>query len=332
MTPQQATLEIEPVVRAIVARKLRVSFYRTDLVETQNALDIVHDVLVEVLRRMQSAGSAPQHPREYAAVVAYHSCAEYLRAKRAPRRRLHLKLQYFLSHHADFCIWDNGDGDKACGYVRWQGRTAAGIPSQAALDTSALKSVDEMGPQDWVAPLRALFDQLQAPVTLADLVTLFAGRTLADAVQETELGEMSDPLGTPEQRAGVQELLQGVWRALLQIQVRWRRAFLLNPPRGFEVDVFPANGIADIEEIGATLDLSDPEYEMLWNALDLGSAERREAAALGGLRRFAVLWRYLPLRDAVIALILGKDAQYVINLRRLARDELAERLKEKKIR
>jgi hypothetical protein len=332
MTPQQATQEIEPVVRAIVARKLRVSFYRTDLVETQNAMDIVHDVLVEVLRRMQSAGSAPEHPREYAAVVAYHTCAEYLRAKRAPRRRLQLKLQYFLSHHPDFSIWDHGEGDKVCGYARWQGRPAAGIPSHAVLDMGALKSVDEMSPQHWVAPLRAIFDQLQAPATLPDLVTLFAGRTLADAVQETDLGEISDPLGTPEHRAGMRELLQSVWRALLQLQVRWRRAFLLNPPRGFEVDVFPANGVADIEEIGAALDLSDHEYEMLWNSLALGSAERREAAALGGPRRFAVLWRYLPLRDGMIASILGKNAQYVINLRRLARDELMDRLKEKKIR
>jgi hypothetical protein len=331
MTSDQVAQEIEPMVRAIVARKLRVSFYRTDLVETQNAMDLVNDVLAEVLGKMRSADSAPEHPREYAAVVTYHACAEHLRAKRAPRRRLQLKLQYFLAHHPDFAMWDTRDGDKVCGYARWAGAPAGVVPAGWAVDPGVIKDVDEMGPRDWEAPLRAIFDALQAPAALGDLVAMLAGRAIAAVEQDTELIEMGDPRPTPEHQAGVQELLEAVWQALLEIQVRWRRAFLLNPPRGFEVDVFPANGIADIEEIGAALGIVDREYEILWNALALAAAERQEAAGLAGPRRFAVLWRYLPLRDAVIALILGKDAQYVINLRRLARDELAERLRAKKI-
>ncbi len=331
MTADQVTLEIEPVVRAIVARKLRVSFFRTDLVETQNALDIVHNVLVEVLQKLRSDGAAPEHPREYAAVVAYHSCSEYLRHKRAPRRRLQLKLQYFLSHHPDFAIWDTADGEKACGYARWRSRPAASTPTSVAIDLGVIKNPDDMGPRDWEGPLRAICDRLQAPLPLADLVAIIANRALPDAAQETELTEMTDAGPTPEHSAGVRELLEAVWQALMQIQVRWRRAFLLNPPRGFEVDVFPANGIADIEEIGAALALSDAEYETLCNAVELDADSRREATTLAGPQRFAVIWRYLPLRDAVIALILGKDAQYVINLRRLARDELAERLRQKKI-
>jgi hypothetical protein len=332
MTADQVMLEIDPVVRAIVARKLHVSFYRTDLVETQNALDIVQSVLVEVLQKLRSDGSAPEHPREYAAVVAYHSCSEYLRRKHAPRRRLQLKLQYVLSHDPAFAIWDTVDGDKACGYARWQGQPAISVAATVAVDVGLIRNVDEMGPHDWKGTISTICDSLQAPLPFADLIAIVANRALPAGAQETELTDMNDTQPTPEHRAGMREMLEGAWQALMQIQVRWRRAFLLNPPRGFEVDVFSANGIADIEEIGAALALSDPEYETLWSAVELDADGRREAATLVGAQRFAVIWRYLPLRDAIIALILGKDAQYVINLRRLARDELAERLRQKKFK
>jgi len=336
----QAAQEIETVVRAIVARKLRVSFYRPDLVETQNAMDIVNSVLVEVLQRMRSADTANlEHPREYAAVVAYHSCAEYLRQKRAPRRRLQLKLQYFLSHHPDFAIWETAGGEKACGYARWQtqppadsGRIAVLLaPGKDAPDIAAIRDVDDMGPKDWEGPLRTICETLQAPLLLADLLVIVGGRALPQAAAETEMTEMGDSHPSPEEEAGLQELLHAVWQAIAQIQIRWRRAFLLNPPRGFEIEIFPANGVATVEEIGAALAIAEKEYEILWNALAMDPQERGDAAGLAGAQRFAVLWRYLPLRDAVIALILGKDAQYVINLRRLARDELAARLREKKI-
>lgn len=327
--------QVEPVVRAIVRHKLRAQFHRTDLVETQDALDVVSATLAEVASGYRAGRVGAGGLREYAAVVAYHGCAEYLRQKRAPRHRLQLKLRYFLTHHPRFALWKSAGSERLCGFAAWapDGRhapaarliTLKGDPLKTVPDLAVLKLAMDMTPDDWQEPLMAIFDYLGGAVPFADLAAVIATLTLAGGNVDTEITDPPDPAPSPEDWTAANELFRAIWKAILLLPSHWRRAFLLNPPRGFDIDELPARGVATIEEIGDALDLTTDDYQSLCHGLSVDPAHP-DLQPSTPAERFACLWQYLPLRDAIIARLFGRDAQHIINLRRLARDDLRERL------
>jgi hypothetical protein len=323
--------EIDDVIAGIVRGKLRVSLRADDgRQENQNALEIVSEARLEVLRKLRSNGSEIRNLRDYASTVTYHACAEHLRGIYAGRFRVQYKLRYFLSHHIDFRVWEREDS-LVCGLAAWESsgrkaadatRIASARESSSGLRTAAAArvSADEMKAGDWEKLSRAVLEYLEGPVPFQAFVGIVAWLL---GVENFEADELPDPVSmapSPESTASTLELLRALWVEILLLDLRWRRAFLLNPPRDVELEVFPENGIASFAEIGSAVALEDREYEVVWSGLNV---ESQGAAAA---ERFRLLWEWLPLRDLLIARLLECEVQQVINLRRLARDRLADRL------
>jgi hypothetical protein len=88
-----------------------------------------------------------------------------------------------------------------------------------------------------------------------------------------------------------------------QLPRRQRAALLLNlrNPNGVNViTLFPATGVATVEQIAEALEMTCEEFEKLWGAL--------------------------PMDDLSIAEYLGATRQQVINLRKNAREKLMRRI------
>jgi len=311
--------ELDDLIAGIVRGKLRVSLRPDDgRQENQDALEIVSKARVEVLRKLQADSSDVRNLRDYASTVTYHACAEYLRGKYAGRFRLQYKLRYFLSHHRDFGIWTDDAGVLTCGLAKWKSaaRIAAPRDCPQVSEKFARSSAENMKAADWEKLSRAIFDELRGPVAFQSFVAIAASVLGVESFPEEELADYSAPGPSPETTAAALEILRALWAEILLMDLRWRRAFLLNPPRDVELEVFPENGIASIDEIGVAVGVEDAEYAIVWSEVNAGEAQRC----------FAMLWKWLPLRDALIARLLQAEVQQVINLRRLARDRLAARL------
>lgn len=331
----QLVRDIEPTVRAIVRRKLGVQFDRSDLADTQDALDIVNHVLADVAARYKKGRVRPESWEDYAAVATYHASAEYLRRKRAPRYRLQLKIRYFLSHRREFAVWSAAGPGYTCGLALWRSsdrpapdsRIAAvrRDPKAAVPSLSSVTVAEHIKPDDLVRPLLALFEYLGGPVSLNDVYAAIASVALPTDTT-TPNPDPTSPSPWPDEELRTNELYRTLWRGILNLRPHWRRAFLLNPPRGFEIEQLPFRRVATIAQIGETLDLTAAEFDRLVNAVTPTQSSSARMTPETAAERLAHLWPHLPLKDDVVALLFDETPQHVINLRRLAKDELRARL------
>ena len=77
-------------------------------------------------------------------------------------------------------------------------------------------------------------------------------------------------------------------------------------------------------DIAAAVGLDCAQLHRVFEELDLSTLERDElACCTHDVERFCLLWRHLPLPDAVIAKLMGFEQQQVVNRRMLALRELA---------
>ena len=196
-------------------------------------------------------------------------------------------------------------------------------PQSLQMGALLAKSIEHLRREDWQRLLTALFKALGAPLTIDNLVALI-----------TALFGMPDenvppppPLPPPSgDQIAMRETLQRLWQAIMQLPPRQRMAYLLNPSGG-EIDIFPWHGIASISEIGKSLAFTVEQYERLWAALRLDEAVHQQVQILRTPeKKFALLWKCLPLEDSLIAQMLPATRQQVINLRRVARDRLQQQL------
>jgi len=271
--------EIEPVVRGIIRRKLRVTLDPGDgRRENQNGLELFGDVWVKLLQ--EQGGDGIHNVRSYTAVVTYHACSEYFRGKYPARSSLRNRAHYFLTHHPRYQVWEH-EGDLAGGFAIWRDKRIDPAPAErlAGLDSAAAKPVERMKPADWDDLFDSIFETLGAPVVLDDLVNAIAPMVgSVDAVEgekKTEedghrdvLPDIPSPDLSPERRLRIRLQLQRLWIEILQLRPRQRFAYLLNPTGG-EVEVFPENGIAGIADIGRSLALSDEQFELIAKELAL---------------------------------------------------------------
>lgn len=337
--PPALVSEIQDLIRGIVRAKLRVSLIPSDgRAENQDAIDVASQAWLEILYRLSSErGEALRDIRNYASVVTYHVCAEHLRTKYSARFRLQHKIRYLLTHRKQFAFW-YFEGNAVCGLAEWRdgrrefadsarlaGARNAGSEIEGA---QAVAAGEEIRPAELETVLRSVFHYLRGPAPFQPVVGIVAGIlgiASFDAVDEAPELTASGP--SAEKRAATMELLRALWVEVLMLNTDWRRALLLNPPRGVELEVFSANGIAGIDEIGRAVALVAEHYERLWPLLELDSGNASKVTALRtDAARFLFLWAWLPLADSAIARLLRCEAQRVINLRRLAKDRLAERL------
>jgi DNA-directed RNA polymerase specialized sigma24 family protein len=323
--------EAEPLIKAIIGRKLRVSVNGGGYSRAaQEAEDVRSEILLQLISRLRalkedSEGKAIANFRSYVAVTAHNACHEFLRRKYPERWRLKNRLRYLLTHQAGFALWETEQGEWLCGTEAWRAKEikpgSAGRIRELRNDSLALelpgmtgRNPHLMHPAELVA---AIFKQVGGPVELDELVgTLAELQGVKDAAPEVagqdDEEETNDPyaglaaggsdIATElEQRHYVERL----WREICELPARQRAALLLNlrdDGGGDVIALFPMLGVASIRQIADALELPAEE--------------------------FAALWHDLPLDDATIAGRLNLSRQQVINLRKSARERLARRMRE----
>jgi hypothetical protein len=343
--------EAAPVIRSALRRKLRVSLRSSDQREQNlDALDLLGEVQLKLLAwlRKQEQPDAPQAARidvkAYAATVTYHCCADYLRAKYPQRASLKNCLRRLLETRNGYAVWTAGSGELFCGFSGWPG-TAAAPPAKISalqqdpdllhLDTLPRLAAETLSGRDWLSLLEAIFDFLGAPVAMDDLLAIVAPLTGVQEwlpVYESGSTEEEGPSAldtvatqTPDPysvRLTV-ERLQLYWGAVLLLLPWHRAAYLLNLREG-DLDALPYYGVVSIEGIGEAIELKARQMTTLEQQVGVGPASGSHTR-LG--QRFAACWRFLPLEDMVIALVLEVTRPQVIGYRTKARERLARSLK-----
>lgn len=344
-------LQVGETVRAILRRKSGLSLRDDDpRPENQEAVELVHDVILRLWERQSTTpGAAWDDLGSYAARVTYNAWSDHLREKYPKRASLKNRLRYFTSHQARYASWNASDGELLIGLHGWQlsSRVPVGDARVAALrdgrerlaaGSVPRKDMERFAAEDWDHLLAALFERLQAPIALDDLVSVTVAllkvqedRTDSlDAMLDDETTpDLPDPTAlSPQQAAEVRSMLRHLWGAVLVLKPDYRTAYLLNLPgvgksRG-DIEVFVMHDIASICEIAAAVGLDAGQYRIAFAQLDLDSAARAAVERCSAdVHRFEILWDHLPLMDALIGALLRLDAQQVINRRMLALRELA---------
>jgi hypothetical protein len=348
---------VTTAARGVLRRKLNVTLRPEDgRPENQDALELLGDINLRLLQKLQSQAIRPdsreiQNLDFYAQQAARNACAEYLRGRFPLRALLKNRLRRFFRSQISYAEWEL-DGELVCGFAGWRNRpeykprtekinAALADPSKLAPQAWPRKNFDQFHLSDWELVIEPMLDALGCAIELDDLVSILAPRLAVKDVLPitgTPSAEEDDPLETatsleslarqanPDAEIFLRELLGRLWRSLLQMDLRKRCAFLLNPP-AMEVELLPAYGIAGIREIALALDLSDAQLSTLFAALPLDEAALAFVqTAPDNIARFAALWNHLPLQDALIAKVLRLTPQQVINQRMLARRILSREL------
>ena len=313
---------LKPVVTAVVSRHMR------DERDRQEADDLCHDVLLQLLTRLQHvrAGESGEPIADlgaYAAVTADRACSAHLRRKFPERSRLKNRVRYVLARGEGFRQTD-GAGGLVCSLAEWPtagvGRSGSERLSLLRTGTTASASFALGGHAPASLALPDLMSRVLrfagAPVELDELVSALAVLLGVTDVPQTPTGPSDEEGGTAwwellvdrekplPDRLHDRAYLQEVWQEACELPPRQRAALLLNlrDAEGREMtSLFPLVGVATDREIAACLELSSGEL--------------------------AELWPRLPLDDLSIAGRLGITRQQVINLRKSARDRLARRLR-----
>ena len=276
---------VKDVVESIVRQKLRATLSRDDSSrENEDALDLVQSVYSELTQAMQSEDSEIRNLKSYAAVVTYHACAQYFRARYPERTRLKNKIRYFLSHEPGFAVWETPNGEVYCGYSDWPRDSRALSEAVQALNvlpediserlfgrgsssSGAVRALDAMRFADWRMVLQAIFDDLAGPIELDQLISILSALfRVKEDPKESGGNERKSPQF--DRRIHHQELMRMLWMILQDFDHRWLMAFLLNLPgltkeaRG-EIEAFETSGAATRREIGHLLAMNQVEYSEL---------------------------------------------------------------------
>ncbi len=348
--------EVDPVIRGAIRRKLRVTLRASDSREqNMDGLDLLGEVQLKLLAKLRQGGdvgvgagggdSGIKEFKAYAATVAYHCCADYLRAKYPQRTSLKNCLRRLLDKMDGYAVWTAADGELMCGFAGWKAGRAAATTEKVrelqqnpgALPEEALPqgSAEGLNGKDWLRLLEAVFDFAEGPVAMDDLLAIVAPLTGVEDVPayDDQPGDDEDgPSPMDKVAARTQdpyserltvERLKLFWGAVLQLLPWHRAAFVLNMRDG-DLDVLPYYGVASIEAIGEAIELKEKQLSTLEIEVGLGSGSGSSKKA--GVR-FAACWRFLPLEDNVIAVVLEVTRAQVIGYRNKARERLARILK-----
>jgi hypothetical protein len=341
--------------RSVVRRKLGVSLRPEDgRRENQDALELVGDIQLRLLRKLQSGDNAARDIHDfdsYAKQAARNTCSEYLRERYPLRALLKNRLRRFFRSRQGYAEWEL-DGELVCGFAGWRNRReyapdsartseALADPASVAPDAQPRTSFEQIHADDWEVLLDAVLRDLGCALDLDDLVSIVAprvgvkdvpvttGKSSADEADPLDAAQILEPLqksAGPDAEAYLRELLGALWQTLLRIDARKRCAFLLNPPN-MEIELFPTHGIASITDIGRAIGLSEQHFAVICDELTLAPAALALARSSRAVEeKFAAIWNALPLQDALIGKILGLSQQQVINQRMLARRVLSREM------
>jgi DNA-directed RNA polymerase specialized sigma24 family protein len=346
--------EADPVIRAAIRRKLHVTLRSNDSREqNMDGLDLLGEVQVKLLTKLRGQGGEGgvgeggiKEFKAYAATVAYHCCADYLRAKYPQRTSLKNCLRRLMDKMDGYAVWTSADGELMCGFAGWKsGRAAAAgekirelQQNPAALPEEAMPPVaaEGLSGKEWLRLLEAVFDFAEGPVAMDDLLAIVAPMTGVEDVPEYDDagGDEEDGGGSAVEKVAARgadpyserltvEKLKLFWGAVLQL-LPWHRAALLLNMRDGDLDALPYYGVVSIEGIGEAIELKEKQLTRLEQEVGVGpgSGSSKKAG-----QRFAACWKYLPLEDTVIGLVLEVTRAQVIGYRNKARERLARTLK-----
>jgi DNA-directed RNA polymerase specialized sigma24 family protein len=313
---------VEPVVKGIIRYKLRHDFNRGGAAE--EAEDLRQEAIAQMLIELQKLRSNIEtHPirdaRGLAATITYRLCARWMRSQFPRLRALKNQIQYLLTRQEGFALWpsDKAEGNKLiAGYAAWKGQG----PSIGAADLRRWaqdeRLLDALGGGEGTPDLRealaTIFNHVGGPVEFDELVKTIAtsmgiaGRMIesVDADQGGARIEPADLETDVAWRVEKRIFLQRLWEELRLLPLSQRAALLLNlrdhKGQGC-IALFPATGIAPIDQLAEALEMPEEQLAELWNEL--------------------------PLEDSRIAELLRQSRQQIISARQSARRRLARRLK-----
>lgn len=353
--------EVEPLVRAVLARKSGMSLSDHDeRPANQEALELFHNVIArlwQVLVAQASDGlnapAAIADFRAFAARAAYNEWNDHLRERYPRRTSLANRLRRRLEQNQQFATWQDRQEDTVCGLRAW---LVAGTASASAERVSALRNratripgagtlnLDRSKPQQWDELLAKVFQQAGGPLGVDELVAIVcAAIELQEAATESidderaGLGMLREQLEdegqlNPEDLAMLRAELRRFWQVVQQLADNHRRAYVLNPPsavsgeRG-QIEVLVEHDVVTPIALIGSLRLEIEQFRQLWARLELPAEHR---AALPQLRSLdhhcALLYLNLPLADEHTAALLALLPQQVVNLRVAAVRQIARRL------
>jgi hypothetical protein len=284
--------EAEPLVRGVFGRRLRGVASPQDCEDL--TAELILDLIVRLRRdRLATGGRAVANFYSYAATAAHHACDRFFRSRYPLRHRLKNRLRYVLGEDPRFAIWTDGRGITVCGWAAWKGQPPGTlVGGRAAISPSIPLEV-------------ALEDLLEAagkPLELDELTdALYETWAIRDVESPGHLAG-GHPAAGLEAAIDNRRQLDRLWTEILLLPAAHRTALLLHlrdHQSGPILALFPASGVASIDQVAAALEM--PVEEL------------------------AELWDRLPLDDSEIGLRLQMKPQKVINLRSAARHRLARR-------
>ena len=312
----------EPVINRVIRYKLRHNLNRSGA--AAEAEDLRQEALAQLLVELQKLRSDMEtHPirdvRGLAATITYRLCARWMRRQFPRQHALRNQIQYLLTRQAGFALWPDDQAEMKkmiAGFAAWKGQRAsieAASLRQLPQDEKLLESLGGGGSSATLREaLATIFNRVGGPVEFDALV-----KTVAVLLQITDRkiesvnadsddmrGELVDQEADVAWRVEKRIFLQRLWEELRQLTLQQRVALLLNlrdhKGRGC-IALFPATGIASIDQLAEALEMREEQLAELWNDL--------------------------PLEDSKIAELLKQTRQQIINARQSARRRLARRLK-----
>jgi len=340
---------VDSVLRNVVRQKLRVTLRTTDFREQNlDGLDVLQDIRLKLIRKLSGEegeeDSSIQEFKAYAATVAYRTCSDYLRARYPLRTSLKNSLRRILEKADGFAIWESASGEPICGYPGWRSPSfktdAARVmelrtdPYHLPIEALPHGSADSMNWVAWKALLEGVLQYVGGPLPLDDLIAIVAPVVGMEDIQNLDDSEDSDEesndlSGLNSRDPGpysmwlTAERLKLYWAAVLRLLVWHRCAYLLNIRDG-DLEALPLYGVASLEQIGDSLELTDAHFTRLGRELAAGEDDPTPS---GCGRRCLFFWKYLPLEDNVIGVVLEVTRAQVISYRNKAKERLKRMLK-----
>lgn len=340
---------VEAIIHSIVRSKLHVTLIRSDLREENiEGQDLLSEIRLRLLRKLNSQqerfSACIADFKAYAAKVAFNACADYLRSRYPERTRVKRCLRRLMERSPGFEVWRSSEGELLCGLAAWHYPNSFQSPRRRTLDAmgivghlpSSPKSGTTLSAQQWRKLVSGILGSLGEPCSLEELTAVASDLLgVKDHLQRQDLPseervEQNLRLERHSQFSLhlTRERLSLLWNAIGELLPWHRTAYLLNMTDG-EIDVFPYYGVASVAQIGAALALSQDQYDLLFRRLGLGfnPAQNRGDAATPGAQAFAMVWNHLPIRDNLVAELLGVTRSQVIGYRSKAVQRLKRHMR-----
>jgi hypothetical protein len=279
-----------PIVRKVVSQRLRTAVADRD--------DVCSQVLLDLMLHMRDPRTAAPERGDafenYVAAAAHHGCDHYLRRRYPLRWRLRNRMRYLLERDPTLAIWKPEPGVWTCGLAGTEADAPGVPPAPHRLTVSDPRRLRDL--------LLQVFRASGGPLPLTTVVDLTASVLGIPFVAESDaasIEQISDPAPSAHATLEHRQGLAHAWEHIQELPLRQRHALLLNL-KNDSIALFLVTGVATLQGLAHSLELSTEEMAELWNRL--------------------------PLADNDIAGRLGCTRQQVINLRMAARKRLANRL------